>query len=603
LNFVRSPAEIQFRLRQETTNLRSWILPPDLPRDFVEPASPLSALPDPAAVVERLRGSAFAREVEGIAEQALNGRYVLFGEPQDWGTAPDWRRDILSGKVTGTPYFRRVPYLDGAVAGDHKVIWELNRHQVLVAMAQAWRFTQRREFVDGIEALLASWYAANPPWSGINWCSALEVAFRAWSWIWVWHLAGHALSPTARSALLRALYRHGYHLQHNLSFYFSPNTHLLGEAVVLDALGRLFPEFPNAARWRDRGTSVVAKHLESQVQTDGSYFEQSTYYHVYALDMFLAHYLIAGQPMPQKLARMAEFLHALLGPQREIAYLGDDDGGRFFHPYGIGAQYGRATLATCAVLFQRPQWSGNAADLQQQAAWWIGESALKNTECGAPPATAFFPDTGLWIVTRGSLHLVADAGPFGRGSGGHSHSDTLSLVLRLGAEELLIDSGTYSYLGDPPARERFRSTAAHNTIRAAGLDQATPAGPFRWNDKPTVRITERSEQVLEAECRARAFTHRRRFELGPDSLVITDFIEGPPPYEQFWHFGVQAEPLAPGKYRLGSSAELVISASAEAHLESGWRSKTYGRKEAAPVLRVILSGTGPHVTRIYFTSN
>ena len=327
---MRSAAEIQFRLRQETANLRSWISPPVLPRDFAEPPSPLPGLPDPTAVIERLRGTAFAQQVVSIAEHALSGRYVLFGEPQEWGTSPEWRRDIVSGKMTGTPYFRRVPYLNGAVAGDHKVIWELNRHQYLVAMAQAWRFTQRREFLDGIEALLSSWYAANPPWNGINWCSALEVAFRAWSWIWVWHLAGQALSTAARRDLLRALYQHGYHLEHNLSFYFSPNTHLLGEALVLDALGRLFPAFPRSSQWRDLGTSVTRQQLLSQVQNDGSYFEQSTYYHVYALDMFLAHYLIAGEPIPEKVSRMADFLHALLGPQREIPFLGDDDGGRFF---------------------------------------------------------------------------------------------------------------------------------------------------------------------------------------------------------------------------------------------------------------------------------
>jgi hypothetical protein len=603
LNFVRSAAEIQFRLRQETINLRSWLSPPDLPADFTEPPSPLAGLPDPTAVIDRLRGSAFAQEVERIAEHALNGRYVLFGEPQDCGILPEWRRDIVSGKATATPYFRRVPYLDSAIAGDHKVIWELNRHQYLVAMAQAWRFTGRPEFLDRIVALLSSWHAANPPWSGINWCSALEVAFRAWSWIWVWHLAGPALPAPTRRDLLRALYQHGYYLEHNLSFYFSPNTHLLGEALVLDALGRLFPSFPRAARWRDLGTSVTRQQLPTQVQNDGSYFEQSTYYHVYALDMFLAHYLITGEAIPEKLARMAEFLHALLGPQREIPFLGDDDGGRFFHPYGIGSQYGRATLATCSVLFRRPEWFGDAADLHQQAAWWIGESALETAHGGAPPATAFFPDTGLWIVTRGNLHLVADAGPFGRGSGGHSHSDTLSLVLRIGPEELLIDSGTYSYLGDPAARQRFRSSVAHNTVRAGGFDQATSAGPFRWTDKPTVRVIERSEHVLEAECVARAFTHRRRFELGTDCLVITDFIEGPPPFEQFWHFGVNAELIEPGKYRIGSSAELVIPAGAEARLESSWRSKMYGQKEAAAELRVTLSGAGPHVTQIYFTSS
>ena len=600
---MRSAAEILFRLQQETSNLRSLASPPDLPHNFAEPPSPLRRLPNPAAVIRHLRGSAFAKEVTSIAEHALNGSYIRFGEFQDLGVSPEWRRDIVSGKSTGTIYFRRVPYLNSALIGDHKVIWELNRHQYLVTMAQAWRFTYRHELLSGIEALLNSWYAANPPWSGINWCSALEVAFRAWSWIWVWHLTGSDLSAAARRNLLRALYQHGYYLEHNLSFYFAPNTHLLGEAVVLDALGRLFPEFPRAARWRDLGTSVTRQQLLTQVQNDGSYFEQSTYYHVYALDMFLAHYLLAGEPIPEKVARMAAFLHALLGPQREIPFLGDDDGGRFFHPYGPGSCFGRATLATCAVLFKHPEWSGSAADLEQQAAWWIGESALKDVVPGAPPPTAYFPDTGLWIVTRGNLHLVADAGPFGRGSGGHSHSDTLSLTLRIGSEELLIDSGTYTYLGDLMARDRFRSSAAHNTVRSGGFDQATPAGPFRWTDKPTVRVVEQGEHILEAECAARAFTHRRRFELGADCLVITDSIEGPPPLEQFWHFGVNPELVAAGKYRVGSSAELVIPAGAEAHLESGWRSKGYGQRQAAPVLRVTLAGAGPHVTRIFFTSN
>ena len=602
---MRSAAEIRFRLRQEAVNLGSWLSPPDLPRDFVEPPSPLPGLPDPTTVAGLLRGSAFAQGVETIAEHALSGSYALFGTLQECGISPAWRRDMVSGKTSGTPYFRRVPYLNGTLVGDHKMIWELNRHQYLVAMAQAWRFTGRREFLDGIETLLSSWYAANPPWSGINWCSALEIAFRAWSWIWVWHLAGADLSIAARRDFLRALYRHGCYLEHNLSYYFSPNTHLLGEAVVLDALGRLFPEFPRSAQWREVGTSITRRQLESQVRSDGSHFEQSTYYHVYALDMFLAHYAIAREPAPEKVARMGEFLHALLGPQREIPFLGDDDGGRFFHPYGPGAQFGRATLATGAALFSRNDWSRTAADLHPQAAWWLGEAALRDSECGGAPASGFFPDTGLWIVTHGNLHLIVDAGPFGPASAGHSHSDTLSLVLRMGQEELLIDSGTFTYLGDALARDRYRSSAAHNTVCAGGLDQATPAGPFRWVDKPQVRVIERGENFLEAECIARGFTHRRRFELGTEDLVIIDHVEGPAPIEQFWHFGVSAEMVLAQTCRIGSCADLILPAGAEARLEAegelSWRSRGYGQREAAPVLRVLLNGAGPHVTRISFT--
>ena len=601
---MRSAAEIRFRLRQEAVNLGAWFSPPDLPRGFAEPPSPLPGLPDPAAVARLLRGSTFALEVESIAEEALKGRYTLFGTLQECGSSPQWRRDMVSGKSSGTPYFRRVPYLNGAIVGDHKMIWELNRHQYLVAMAQAWRFTQRREFLDGIEALLSSWYVANPPWRGINWCSALEIAFRAWSWIWVWHLVGADLAPPARGDLLQALYRHGCYLEHNLSYYFSPNTHLLGEAVVLDALGRLFPEFPRSAHWHAIGTSITRQQLESQVRKDGSHFEQSTYYHVYALDMFLAHYAIAQEPVPEAVARMGDFLHALLGPPREIPFLGDDDGGRFFHPYGPGSQFGRATLATSAVLLSRADWPRAAADLHTQAAWWLGERALLDTGRGVSPSSAFFPDTGLWIVTRGNLHLIADVGPFGPGAAGHSHSDTLSLVLRIGQEEILIDSGTFTYLGDTVARDGFRSSGAHNTVRAGGLDQAIVAGPFRWVDKPQVRVIASGEHFIEAECVARGFTHRRRFELGTEDLVIIDHIKGTAPIEQFWHFGVGAELVLPKTYRIGSCANLVLPDGAEGKLEPenklSWRSRGYGQREAAPMLRIVLTGDGPHVTRIVF---
>jgi Heparinase II/III-like protein/Heparinase II/III N-terminus len=603
---MRSPAEICFRVRQEAVNIASWISPPQLPQDFAEPTSPLAGLPDPGPIVERLRNSDLARDAERIATLALQGKFVLFGEPRECGPSPDWRRDFLAGISSESVYFRRVPYLQPASVGDHKVIWELNRHQFLVAMAQAWRFTGRAEFLRGIEGLLESWYAANPPWSGMNWCSALEVAFRAWSWIWVWHLAGASLSEGARRKLMQALYQHGCYLDNNLSFYFAPNTHLLGEAVVLGALGRLFPKFPGAARWRDRGTTVVRQQLETQIQEDGSHFEQSSYYHVYALDMFLAHYAMTQEEPPAKITRAAEFLHGLLGPQREIPLLGDDDGGRFFHPYGEGRQFGRATLATAAVLLKRRDWPRCETDLEVQAAWWLGAEALRDAHGGEKPATAFFPNAGLWNVIQGNRHIVIDAGAFGRAAGGHSHADTLSLVLRVGDEEILIDPGTYTYLGDASARDRFRSSAAHNTVRAAGRDQAVPAGPFRWTEKPTVRVLDRGEHFLEAECTTGVFTHRRRFELYADSLVVTDHVHGARPFEQFWHFGADAKVISPGVYAVGSGAQLIVTPGADAHLteggDFGWRSTVYGQKRTSPVLRVVLPDAPPYITRILWTS-
>src|SRR5213075_3247545 len=104
---------------------------------------------------------------------------------------------------------------------------------------------------------------------------------------------GDRMEADFRRRFLSELYRHGVYLEHNLSVYFSPNTHLLGEAVALHALGALFPVFPRAQEWRSAAGRIVREQMDFQVRPDGSHFEQSSYYHVYALDMFLFHYVLA----------------------------------------------------------------------------------------------------------------------------------------------------------------------------------------------------------------------------------------------------------------------------------------------------------------------
>jgi len=69
-----------------------------------------------------------------------------------------WRRDYRSGKETGTGYFRLIPYLDTSRAGDHKNIWELNRHQHLVLLAQVWLITGDELWFDEIVRELESWW-------------------------------------------------------------------------------------------------------------------------------------------------------------------------------------------------------------------------------------------------------------------------------------------------------------------------------------------------------------------------------------------------------------------------------------------------------------
>ena len=394
-----------------------------------------------------------------------------------------------------------------------------------------------------------------------------------------------------RARFLTALDRHGRYLELNLSVYFSPNTHLLGEAVALHALGVLFPEFPHAARWAKTGGRLVEQQMERQVRADGSHFEQSAYYHVYALDFFLLYRLLAKPPAAYdaRLVAMAEYLDALLGVNGTLPLIGDDDGGRVFHPYGERAGFGRATMATCSVLFHRPEWLRGRGDLCEQAAWWLGPEALSMR--AAPPAprvSRFFADGGTAIMASDDVQLVIKAGPFGEGSGGHSHSDVLSLTARAGGREILIDPGTFTYVADPAERNRFRGSAAHNTVRIDGRDQAVPGGPFRWNHKPSVNVrqwsTRPERDYLDATCAYAGFTHRRRIVfVKPATVIVLDTVDGPSgdhTLEQFWHLD-SAEDAA--RFSFSAPAEVV----------DAWRSRALCSREPATALCVTVRGPLP----------
>jgi hypothetical protein len=603
---VRSPEEIRFRLGQELGNLFLFAGGAAFRRAHPAVAKKTPwPFADPVRAAEALRARSYAAEVESIAAGILAHRFPLFGLVVETGPAIDWRRDYVHGVSTGTPYFRRSPYLNFARSGDHKIIWELNRHQHFPLLAQAFLLTNRREFLDEAFRQLESWMEENPFLRGINWASALEVAFRALSWVWLYQLAAGEIPERLRGRWLAELYRHGRYLELNLSIYFSPNTHLLGEAVALHALGVLFPGWARAARWSETGGRIVQEQLQRQVRPDGSHFEQSAYYHVYALDFFLLHYVLAGRPKEHAgpLMRMAGYLHALMGPAGELPLIGDDDGGRLFHPYGDRMQFGRGTLATCAALFHRPEWMRSTEDLACQAAWWLREtiespaSESPASETGRPNRlpdhSELFADAGVAVMISGDVHLVIKAGPFGEGSGGHSHSDVLSVVARLRDREILIDPGTYTYVADPAERNGFRGSAAHNTVRIDsqkpnGRDQAIPAGPFRWIDKPATTIRQWNStpdrDYLDAACAYAGFTHRRRvLFLKPAVLVVLDTVDGPPGehwLEQFWHLA-----------ELDDASRFCFSEPAE--VTEGWRSRVFASKESAPVLRVTRLGLLP----------
>jgi asparagine synthase/heparinase II/III-like protein len=224
---------------------------------------------------QRLLAERFPAEQAAIVQGAdalCRSRFDLLGYRElSFGEPVDWHLDPISGKRSPLEHWSLLDPLDVERHGDVKVVWELNRHQRLVRLGQAYRATQDERYAEAAGALLARWLEQNPPGLGINWSSSLEVSLRLISWCWALGLlqSAHGLSDVILEIVPDGLARHAHHVARYTSLYSSPNTHLTGEALGLFYAGVLFPEIRGSFAWRELGQRILIDQIERQTTGDG----------------------------------------------------------------------------------------------------------------------------------------------------------------------------------------------------------------------------------------------------------------------------------------------------------------------------------------------
>jgi hypothetical protein len=473
------------------------------PRLFV--LDPRTALELRHEIVKRWPGA--PADASQRADRVMGGHYDLLGYRGlsfDRDHAVDWHFDPVNQRRSPAVFWADVLYLDPNL-GDHKVIWELNRHQHWLALGRALWLTRDRRYGWAIVAQLENWLDANPPLIGVNWASALELGFRSLSWIWALHFlladsdegsAGPAQAPWLVDLLI-GLDRQLTHLEHNLSYYFSPNTHLTGEALALYVAGVSLPELAGSARWKAIGRRILLAEIDRQIGADGGHAERSTHYHRYTLDFYLLALLVAERSgdteaitrFTDAATRAAEFARAIADDRGRLPLIGDDDGGMLWPFAGRACDDIRDSMALAAVMLGRPDFA--PWGVPEEVFWIAGRTAFDQEPFieahradALPTASRALIDTG-YVVLRDPTgsHLVFDVGVHGYMNGGHAHADALSLTLGIGGRPLLVDPGTSTYTMKPEIRDRLRRTANHNTLTLDGRSSSLPSGPFHWHSR------------------------------------------------------------------------------------------------------------------------
>ncbi|MFN0141452.1 MAG: alginate lyase family protein [Pyrinomonadaceae bacterium] len=451
-------------------------------------------------------GETGIRHFVDAADLIVSGRMDILGLKGVYiGTDVDWHREPLSEKRSPLKHWKEFDDLDTAESGNKKVVWEINRHQYFFTLGVAFWVTGDERYAETFSRHLESWIEQNPTGIGINWTSSLEVAFRAMSWIWAFHFFkdSDAFSPDLFKSALKSLYNHGRHIEQYLSKYYSPNTHLTGEALGLYYLGTQLPFFDRAEKWRHLGEEIMFEEIEKQVYPDGVYFEQSTWYQRYTADFF-AHFAVlkalSGQfddknPEVRKLLDRLEtafdFLMQITMPDGRTPLIGDDDGGRVLPLTTAESDDFRGTLALGATIFERGDQRRVAGRASEEIFWLLGPDGIdaydKLGESEPEIESVNFPRGGYSLMRDGwedtDNYMLVDCGEVGSLAGGHGHADTLSIVAATHGRALLVDSGTYTYHESPEMRDYFRSSVAHNTLVVDDTSSSQPGNTFGWKTR------------------------------------------------------------------------------------------------------------------------
>jgi glycosyltransferase involved in cell wall biosynthesis len=579
---------------------------------------------DPPATTRELRKRwpQSEKEIVTRADRIVAGRFDLLAfRDLSFGTPIDWHLEPIAGKRAPLQHWSRVNYLDAGLFGDKKVVWELNRHQYFLTLGQTYWLTNDERYAETVAAHLSSWMDQNPPKLGMNWASSLEVAFRSISWLWaLYFFKDSAAFPEQLFAeVWKFLYLNARHLETYLSTYFSPNTHLTGEALGLFYLGTVLPEFKESARWRNTGQQILLEQLNRQVQADGVYFEQSTYYHRYTTDFYLHLFILllankepAAPELTHKLCLLLDHLMYITRPDGTTPLVGDDDGGRLLDLDRRRANDFRAALSTGAALFERSDYKFVAGSAVEETLWLLGPAGLARFDqvnATEPEKQSIAFATGGYYVLRDgwtpdSNCLIFDCGPHGADNCGHAHADALAFDLAVKGKTVLIDPGTYTYTGSRELRDWFRISSAHNALTVDRESSSVPDGPFSWkticrakcSSWITTPLFDYVEGSHDGYVRLRSGVHHTRsvLFLKGGYWVLRDQIDSPDDHllQAWFHFDSHAAPLRNSdncvRVILGNSQSdalriMAFSKGGKWSKEAGWVSHCYGEKTEAPV--------------------
>lgn len=431
--------------------------------------------------------------------------------------------------------------------GDPEWTFALNRHTCFVNLAKAWNCTKNDKYAEKFMELARDWMERVPLTEGSkqNTWRSIEAGIRCENWLKTMMLFADCskIPMSFWGEFEKVLFLHGEYLMSvNGVFHRLSNWGILQNHGLL-LVGIYFEKND----WIKEAVQRLEEELNLQIFEDGTQWEQSPMYHGEVLHCSIdsiEHMKRFGIQIPDQMSKKVEkMLYALAmwcKPNGNIPCQSDSD--------DIDA----GDLLAHGACFYNDGILKFLSDsrFREENIWNLGiEDYLlyEKIEAVAPKETSYaLADSGNYML-RSGYDKDADYLRFHNGcmGSGHGHGDLLHIDLFSHGEDILIDTGRYTYV-DSKIRRDFKSPSAHNTICVDEEEFSICANSWGYEKmalpiKGEYRFTETADFVSGAHLgyiEKGIFISRKVVYIKPGIYVIMDecYGKGTHRYAQNWHF-------------------------------------------------------------------
>jgi len=521
------------------------------------------------------------------------------GNDFDWITNPE----------TGFKYNGSAHWIDindySKDAGDVKFVWEPSRFSNIYTFI-------RYEQYSGIDcskqvfAEIENWINKNEINRGPNFKCSQEISLRILNWTFA--LYYYKNSPNLTEDLFEKIQHYIYwqthHVYHNINFsrIAVRNNHAITETLLLYISGTLFPEFPEAARWKKDGKRWFEEEIAYQIYEDGTFLQFSMNYHRVVIQLLTWAIRLAdlngdgfNSIVYDRAKKSLLFLTNCMNKNNGwLPNYGANDGALFFKLSDNHYRDFRPQLEALSYALGFKWQLGTFED----ANWYGLKPGNSKEEIDIINGTTAFTKGGYYTFRQeNSFTFIRCGNHHDR----PSQADNLHLDIWYNGINILHDAGSYKYNTDEDTLKYFMGTRSHNTIMLDDYDQMEK-GPrfiwYQWSQCENVKAEE-NKNTFTFEGTIKAFqhlrkniTHTRKVVIHKDKLVweIEDIISGKPEeikLNQLWHTCYPELLVFDG---------VAGGHKIEPQLRTGYHSVFYGKKDVCT--EMVLSASGNSIKTI-----